>query len=232
MSTFLNYSKRRFREVYATSMTRNILFACIGIVCIGLAGSWYWHVHTGREAPGVTLANPASMNCVKLGGTLEIRDEAAGQSGYCHLPSGIVCEEWALMRGECGTASYSPKLAIDLYPLYADAKWASTTAASVTIGTTTYSGASATSTAIAAGMNPGAVFTPFTKYYASLLAERGWHVANDLAAGGPMGGQDGYRNGSGVILVGYHVNFANHSADAPVSCPCTVSFSLFSNVGD
>lgn len=49
-----------------------------------------------------SLANPASVNCVDLGGTLEIKDKTDGQVGYCTLPGGKVCEEWALFRGECG----------------------------------------------------------------------------------------------------------------------------------
>lgn len=48
-----------------------------------------------------TLANPASVYCIQQSGTLEIVDETGGQVGMCHLPGGIVCEEWAYMRGEC-----------------------------------------------------------------------------------------------------------------------------------
>ena len=44
------------------------------------------------------LANPASENCVKLGGRVELRDEANGAVGYCHLPDGRVVEEWSLFR--------------------------------------------------------------------------------------------------------------------------------------
>lgn len=58
----------------------------------------------GADAPkGVGMANPASMHCQKLGGTLEIRTgKDGGQYGLCHLPDGRVCEEWALMRdGKC-----------------------------------------------------------------------------------------------------------------------------------
>jgi putative hemolysin len=48
------------------------------------------------------IANPASTNCVKLGGTLEIAEGEGGQYGLCHLPDGRVCEEWALFRdNEC-----------------------------------------------------------------------------------------------------------------------------------
>jgi len=48
------------------------------------------------------IANPAAENCVKLGGKSEIKTQADGsQSGLCTLPSGQVCDEWALMRGEC-----------------------------------------------------------------------------------------------------------------------------------
>jgi len=46
------------------------------------------------------MANPASVNCVNVGGTLEIKDSAAGQYGMCTFPNGTSCEEWALFRGE------------------------------------------------------------------------------------------------------------------------------------
>ncbi len=47
------------------------------------------------------IANPASVNCVKNGGNLTINDTPEGQVGYCTLPNGKTCEEWALFRGEC-----------------------------------------------------------------------------------------------------------------------------------
>ena len=55
--------------------------------------------------PMIGMANPASVFCEKQGGTLSIKDEVGGQVGYCQLPSGKVCEEWALFRGECKDAS-------------------------------------------------------------------------------------------------------------------------------
>lgn len=50
------------------------------------------------EGRAVKLANPASEHCVKLRGTVEIRKEANGEVGYCHLPDGRVIEEWELFR--------------------------------------------------------------------------------------------------------------------------------------
>jgi putative hemolysin len=50
---------------------------------------------------GQAIANPASENCVKQGGTIEIRTEANGEVGYCLFTDGSECEEWALLRGEC-----------------------------------------------------------------------------------------------------------------------------------
>lgn len=44
------------------------------------------------------IANPASEYCVKMGGKVEIRKEAKGEVGYCHLPDGRVIEEWDLFR--------------------------------------------------------------------------------------------------------------------------------------
>ncbi|WP_232847126.1 putative hemolysin [Shewanella nanhaiensis] len=52
-----------------------------------------------EQAPSaVSMANPASEYCVSLGGKLEINNEAKGQVGICHLPSGEKIEEWTLYR--------------------------------------------------------------------------------------------------------------------------------------
>ena len=52
------------------------------------------------------MPNPASKNCVDKGGKLEIVTEKdGGQVGMCHLPNGMVCEEFALLRKECPATS-------------------------------------------------------------------------------------------------------------------------------
>ncbi len=50
---------------------------------------------------GQAIGNPASENCLKQGGKVEIRMEASGEVGYCLFADGSECEEWAFMRGEC-----------------------------------------------------------------------------------------------------------------------------------
>jgi putative hemolysin len=57
----------------------------------------------GNEPPsevpgGVGIANPASVHCLELGGTLEIVDGPDGQVGWCTLPDGRRVEEWELYR--------------------------------------------------------------------------------------------------------------------------------------
>jgi putative hemolysin len=48
------------------------------------------------------MANPASQNCVKVGGTLDIRTRSDGsQYGVCLFEDNRQCEEWALLRGDC-----------------------------------------------------------------------------------------------------------------------------------
>jgi len=50
---------------------------------------------------GTGMANPASVNCGKIGGTTEIKTAAdGGQYGMCTFPNGTSCEEWALFRNE------------------------------------------------------------------------------------------------------------------------------------
>ena len=48
--------------------------------------------------PASSLANPASVFCVKSGGKSEIRNGPQGQYGVCRLPNGRVVEEWAYYR--------------------------------------------------------------------------------------------------------------------------------------
>jgi len=49
----------------------------------------------------VGMANPASVNCGKVGATSEILKNPDGSEyGMCKFPNGTSCEEWALFRGE------------------------------------------------------------------------------------------------------------------------------------
>jgi putative hemolysin len=56
----------------------------------------------GGHAQTPQLANPASVNCIRQGGTLtlESRPDRA-QFGVCTFIDNYQCEEWALFRGEC-----------------------------------------------------------------------------------------------------------------------------------
>jgi uncharacterized protein len=54
------------------------------------------------QAPSSGAANPASVNCEKQGGVLQIETRSdGGQFGVCTFPDGNQCEEWALFRGDC-----------------------------------------------------------------------------------------------------------------------------------
>ena len=53
---------------------------------------------------GIGMANPASVFCEAMGGTLTIVDKADGQVGMCGFADGTSFEEWAFFRAE------SPKL--------------------------------------------------------------------------------------------------------------------------
>lgn len=57
-------------------------------------------------APATTepaqLPNPASQNCIDVGGTLSFQTRGdGGQYGVCLFEDNRQCEEWALMRGDC-----------------------------------------------------------------------------------------------------------------------------------
>lgn len=48
------------------------------------------------------IANPASVNCINLGGSLEIKKNGTGDEyGLCNFEDNRACEEWTLFRDEC-----------------------------------------------------------------------------------------------------------------------------------
>jgi len=52
------------------------------------------------------IANPASENCVAVGGNLVMADvtidgEKFGEYGICEFEDNMQCEEWALFNGDC-----------------------------------------------------------------------------------------------------------------------------------
>ena len=121
-----------------------------------------------------------------------------------------------------------PVLGADLYPLYDRTGWNASEVESFIVGTTSYSGASVTSAAVTDTMDPGSVFTPFERFYDKKLKSLGWQVANDLAAGGHVGGQTGYRKDGAVILTRFQIVYHTVPENAPSECPCDVTLSLFS----
>jgi Putative hemolysin len=66
----------------------------------GPAGCWLFNTVQTKSPPG--LANPASINCIQLGGRLDIVKTGGGEVGYCNLRSGERVEEWELYRRNHG----------------------------------------------------------------------------------------------------------------------------------
>jgi putative hemolysin len=73
----------------------SVLAICAAVILVGC---------TAPKTPTAPnqLANPASENCIKQGGTLKIqKNGAGGEYGVCTFEDNRQCEEWALFRGEC-----------------------------------------------------------------------------------------------------------------------------------
>ncbi len=75
---------------------------CIAAIVAGCGAA----APTSQSAPepkaAAKIANPASENCVKRGGTLTIRKRGdGGEYGVCLFEDNRQCEEWAMLRGEC-----------------------------------------------------------------------------------------------------------------------------------
>ena len=96
-------------------ITRNSIFIILGLCIVAgifIAGCTQQvpPVQTPTTTPTIkitasptsaSMANPASVNCGTIGGTLEITKDAAGNEyGMCNFSNGTSCEEWALFRNE------------------------------------------------------------------------------------------------------------------------------------
>lgn len=56
----------------------------------------------GNNSDVSQLANPASVNCTKVGGNLKIEKRGdGGEYGLCYFEENRACEEWSLLRGDC-----------------------------------------------------------------------------------------------------------------------------------
>ena len=77
----------------------------IFIVALGLivGGLYMVRQDSLQNNKGVTqIANPASVNCTKVGGNLVIQKRGdGGEFGLCYFEENRACEEWALLRGDC-----------------------------------------------------------------------------------------------------------------------------------
>lgn len=54
-----------------------------------------------RQEEQIGMANPASVNCLDKGGSLEMRENKKGQYGVCIFEDNRQCEERAFFRGDC-----------------------------------------------------------------------------------------------------------------------------------
>lgn len=81
-----------------------IIFIILGLSCASVL--LYQRARQQKETViqnNTGMTNPASANCLDLGGDLEIRENDVGQYGVCIFENGRECEEWSLFRGDCDT---------------------------------------------------------------------------------------------------------------------------------
>lgn len=116
----------------------------------------------------------------------------------------------------------------DLYPLFSSAEWNVPVHEEIEFGTTTVPGVEVSSVPVMDTMSPASYFAPFESFYAEKLSTLGWKIDNSLAAGGPMGGQTGYRKAGELIILRYRTVFHTVTDTAPSECPCDVTLTLFS----
>jgi hypothetical protein len=129
---------------------------------------------------------------------------------------------WGAKEAQAPTLTHH--LNADAYPLYGALTWGGEQATS-SFGMQGYR---VISQPVSNINDIASVTQPFSDYYAQKLAALGWTVDSALAAGGPGADLTAYQKGSDYILVNYQTDFKGTPPNAPVQCPCDVTFSVFS----
>ena len=156
------------------------------------------------------------------------------------LPKGTACTQDAMICPDgsavgrtgplcqfaaCPSAPAATLLS-DAYPLYAGATWGQPSASTLE-GMT---GAMASSEKIGGITDIASITTPFDAYYASKLSALGWSPDLSLDAGGPGSAETGYKKGMARIVFGYATDFLGTKPGQPVSCPCSLAFTVWSGL--
>ncbi|MPV60950.1 hypothetical protein CFB46_16050 [Burkholderia sp. HI2761] len=88
----------------------SVRLVVIGALALAMPGAFAQPLPPGQQPPAqAALANPASVNCEKLGGRHVVRSLPRGQVGMCMFKDGRVCEEWALYRDDRCVGGVAPK---------------------------------------------------------------------------------------------------------------------------
>ena len=118
----------------------------------------------------------------------------------------------------------------DIYPLPPGFTWEGKKVATISQGgsaTSTLVGVQIDSAPIQNITDLSAHTVPFDTYYQKKLTAAGWKVDNMLAAGGPGAEIVGYTKGGEYIVLEYSSVFKNVPQNAPETCPCDITFSVF-----
>ena len=120
----------------------------------------------------------------------------------------------------------------DIYPLPSGFTWNDKTSATMTQNDVnvagTLVGIKTTSQPITNITDLSLISSPFDAYYKKKLTGAGWKEDNDLAAGGPGSEIVGYQKGNDYIVLAYTSVFKNMPTSSPETCPCDMTFSIFS----
>jgi putative hemolysin len=85
-----------------------VRFLPLSVVCLTVA-----LLAAPLQVHASSSLNPASQSCLDAGGSLRMGGSSHSNRLLCKLPSGLVCERWALRRGECGSKMAQATSAID-----------------------------------------------------------------------------------------------------------------------
>lgn len=114
-----------------------------------------------------------------------------------------------------------------IYPLYPNLSW-NTESATTTVAFGMYLTGSRINSNPISDTTYDNLISLFNNYYDTQLTAAGWEINKDYVADGPGTSIWAYTKGSKIIVLSYVSDELNPSKNKPFSCPCKMTFSIFS----
>jgi len=150
-----------------------------------------------------------------------------GDTAFVNEGNKTTFKDCLISTEESSTTPEKNNLVSDIYPLYSNLLWNNEIATTTNMFGLQFSGFGI-DTRYITDDKYNKLDPSFREYYDTKLTAKGWVQNKDYDADGAGSSVWGYTKGKDVIILSYHSTAINQKPNEPLSCPCNMTFYIFS----